>query len=183
MIRALTLSLSAIALAAPMAHAATDGDWWTDPVKGLAFLALLIFFAIVWRAGGFKAMFAAIDKRGADIDARIQEASTLRDQAKKMLADAERQQKRAVEEAQKIVDQAQTDAEAMLAQAEKDLEERITRRKAQADARIARAEAEAVDEVRAAAVDAATRAVRDMLTTSKADTFDAAAAEIEKALS
>lgn len=183
MIRALILSASVAALGAPLAYAATDGPWYTDPVKGLALLALIIFFAIVWRAGGFKVIFGALDKRGAEIEARIEEAKTLRDQAKKMLADAERQQKRATEEAKKIVDQAHSDAEAMLAQAEKDLEERITRRKAQADARIARAEAEAVEEVRTAAVDAATRAVRDMLTSSKTDSFDTAATEIEKALS
>jgi F-type H+-transporting ATPase subunit b len=182
MIRVLALSLTTAALAAPMAHAATDGPWWTDPVKGLALLSLIIFFAIVWRAGAFKTIFGALDQRGSEIEARIEEAKTLRDQAKKVLADAERQQKRAAEEAQKIVAQAQVDAETMLAQAEKDLEERITRRKAQADARISRAEAEAVDEVRSAAVDAATRAVRDMLAGSKTDSFETAAAEIEKAL-
>ena len=47
MIRVLALSLTTAALAAPMAHAATDGPWWTDPVKGLALLSLIIFFEFI----------------------------------------------------------------------------------------------------------------------------------------
>jgi len=177
------LTLLALAATAPSAVAATDGPWYTDPAKGLALLALVIFFAIVWRFGGFKLIANGIDSRGESIQARLDEAKDLRDQATKMLAEAERAQKQATDQASQIVAQAKTDAEAMLKQAEVDIKDRIARREAQAEARIARAEAEAAAEVREAAADAATRAARDLLSKSAADPFDSALSEVEKALS
>ncbi|MEM1106644.1 MAG: F0F1 ATP synthase subunit B [Pseudomonadota bacterium] len=181
--RALALSAGLSAFA-PAATAATDGPWYTDPAKGFALLALVIFFAIVWRAGGFKLMMGALDNRKIEVQSRIDEAKDLRDQATKMLAEAERKQDQAIKNAQKIVEQAKTDAEAMLLRAEDDIRERISRREAQAEARIARAEAEAAAEVRQAAADAATKAARDLLSKAPpAKQFTAALSEIEKALS
>lgn len=177
------ITLVAGALLAPAAAAATDGPWYTDPAKGLALLALIIFFAIVWRAGGFRLMANGIDSRGQEIEARMNEAKSLRDQATKMLAEAERAQQQAADEAGRIVEQAKTDAEAMLAQAEIDIKDRIARREAQAEARIARAEADAAAQVREAAANAATQAARNLLSASKSDPFDAALSEVEKALS
>jgi len=180
--RVALVTLTALALA-PAAAAATDGPWYTDPAKGFALLSLIIFFAIVWRAGGFRLIATALDSRGAQIQARINEAKELRDSATKMLAEAERKQKQATEDAGKIVAQARADAEAMLKQAEADIKDRIARREAQAEARIARAEAEAAAEVREAAANAATRAARDLMSKSPpADQFDKALDEVEKAL-
>jgi len=177
------LLLPALALA-PVAAAATDGPWYTDPAKGFALLSLVIFFAIVWRFGGFRLITGALDKRGEEIGARMAEAKTLRDQATKLLAEAERKQKQASEEAEKIIAQARMDAKAMLEQADRDLTDRIARREAQAEARIARAEAEAAAEVRRAAADAATRAARDILSGSQGPSqFNKALGEVEKALS
>lgn len=181
--RVIGLSLAA-ATFAPVALAATDGPWYTDPAKGLALLALIIFFAIVWRAGGFGLMANGIDARGKEIASRMDEAKDLRDQATKMLAEAERKQKQATEEASRIVAQAKSDAEAMLTQAEADIKDRIARREAQAESRIARAEADAAAEVREAAANAATKAARALLSSkAPADQFDAALGEVEKALS
>jgi len=177
--------LAALAItSAPVAAAATDGPWWSDPAKGFALLSLIIFFAIVWRSGGFKIITGALDKRGEDIQSRIDEAKALRDQATAMVAEAKRKQKEASEEAQAIVEQAKKDAEAMVAQAKDDLAARIERREALAEARIARAEEEAAAEVRKAAADAATEATRRLLASSGTgdDVFDRAAGEIEKAL-
>lgn len=180
-----TTSLAlALATFAPIAAAATDGPWYADPAKGFALLALVIFFAIVWRAGGFAIMAKGIDSRGQQIQARINEAKDLRDQATKMLAEAERKQKQAADEAKRIIAQANADAEALLKQAEQDIKDRIARREAQAEARIARAEAEAAAEVREAAANAATKAARALLSASApADQFDTALGEVEKALS
>ena len=177
------LTVSALAGAAGLpASAATDGPWYTDP-KYFALLALIIFFAIVWRAGGFRLIFGALDKRGSDIQARIDEAKTLRDQASKMLAEAERQQKVANDEARQIIERAQADAEALRERALADLEARVARREAQAEARIARAREEAAADVRRAAADAATDAARKLLKDdSSFDPFDTAADQIERAL-
>lgn len=177
--------LAALALStAPVAAAATDGPWWSDPAKAFAIIALVVFFAIVWRFGGFKLITGALDKRGEDIQARIDEAKALRDQATAMVAEAKRKQKEASEEAEAIVAQAKKDAEAMVAQAKEDLAARIERREALAEARIARAEEEAAAEVRKAAADAATEATRRLLASSGTgdDVFERAAGEIEKAL-
>ncbi|MEO0465068.1 MAG: ATP F0F1 synthase subunit B [Pseudomonadota bacterium] len=180
----ISLLIAAALALAPTAAAATDGPWWSDPAKGFALLSLIIFFAIVWRAGGFKTITGMLDKRSEDIQSRITEAKALRDQATAMVADAKRKQKEATEEASAIVAQAKKDAEAMVAQAKQDLSARIERREALAEARIARAEEEAAAEVRKAAADAATEATRRLLASSGTgdDVFERAAAEIEGAL-
>ena len=86
--------------------------------------------------------------------------------------------------AEAIIEQAKRDAKMMLEEAKKDLTDKIARREAQAVARIARAEAEAADEVRRAAADAATEAARRVMADQTGvDQFEAAAREIEKALS
>lgn len=155
-----------------------------DTVTHLVFLGILIFFAIIWRVGAFKAVFGGLDKRADTIKAQLEEAASLREQASEALALAERRQQDADKEAEAIIEQAKADAKAMLEEAKKDLADKIARREAQAANRIARAEAEAANEVRRAAADAATEAARRVMAEqSSADLFEAAAREIEKALS
>ena len=142
------------------------------------------FLLIVWRVGGFKAMTSGLDKRAETIAAQLNEAKDLREAANKMLADAERQQKQADKDAQEIVAQAKKDAELLMKDAREGLAQRLERREAVAEARIAQAENEATAEVRRAAADAATKAAQSILAEkSGADQFEAAAKEIEKALS
>lgn len=184
-------SAALIGQAAFAAETAKDGNaFWsgfvysfTDHVTNTAFAALVVFLAIVWRLGAFKAMMSALDSRATNIEAELNEARDLRERATKALADAERRQKDADEEAKAIVAQAKADAKNMMEQARKDLEQRLKRREALAESRIARAEADAADQVRRAAADAATRAARSILSEdSSVDQFDRAAGEIEKAL-
>ena len=188
-------AFSIAGLSAPAAFAASSAEdsnaFWggfaysfTDPVTITAFGALLAFFAIVWRVGGFKTITTALDDRAAAIEKELNDARDLRERATKALADAEQRQKDADEEAKAIVAQAKADAKDMMAQARKDLDDRLKRREALAEARITRAEAEAADDVRRAAADAATCAARSILSEeSGADQFDKAADDIEKALS
>ncbi|MEM0984671.1 MAG: F0F1 ATP synthase subunit B [Pseudomonadota bacterium] len=179
---ALTATIFLTFTAAP-AVAATGLETFSDPVKGLALLALIIFFAICWRAGAFRLIGNALDERGKTIEAQIEEARSLREEAAKMLADAERKQKAAEDDAKAILEQARTDAKTMMETARGDLKQRLVRREALAEARIARAEAEAAADVRKAAADAATQAARTLLSGDAAtDQFDAAADTIEKAL-
>ena len=172
-----------IAAAAPMAHAAAPGTpWYADPAKHLAMVSLILFFVVVWRAGGFKFALGALDKRADGIAAQIEEAKALRDKAAKMLGDAERRQKAAQDEAEQIIAQARQDADAMMAEARAELQERMARREALAESRISRAEQEAAEDVRRAAADAATEAARRILKADKNEQFDAAADALEKAL-
>ena len=179
------LAVSPAALAAPAEHGQdTLLTPFTDTVTNLVMIGILIFFVIVWRAGAFKTVFGGLDSRAAVIKKELEEAANLREQAAEALALAERRQQDADKEAEAIIEQAKRDAKSMLEEARKDLADKITRREAQAASRIARAEMEAADEVRRAAADAATEAARRVMAQqSSADQFEAAAREIEKALS
>lgn len=185
---ALVAALSALILA-PAAYAAEGHGEdtlltpFTDTVTNLVMIGILIFLAIVWRAGAFKTVLGGLDSRADGIKKELEEAASLREQAAEALAHAERRQQDADKEAEAIIEQAKRDAKAMLEEARKDLTDKIARREAQAAARIARAEAEAANEVRRAAADAATEAARRVMAEqSSVDQFEAAAREIEKAL-
>ncbi|MEM1389541.1 MAG: ATP F0F1 synthase subunit B [Pseudomonadota bacterium] len=187
------------ALAAPIALAADSyGDkprdeavgfgyltyGFTDVTTMIALAALVVFLTFVWYVGGFKLIFGALDKRADTIRNQLEEAKTLREEAAKALAEAERKAKEADELADDIVKRAKADAEAMMKQAQVDLETKVNRREAQAEARIARAEADAAADVRRAAADAATEAARTIISKSDDadDLFDKALSEIETRL-
>lgn len=182
----LTLALSGL-LISPAAFAASEKasgpfGWLMDPVTNTAFAAMVTFLLVVWKVGGFKTIFGALDKRAEAIAAELEQAKKLREEATKALASAERAQAEADKEAEAIIAQAKTDAEAMMVDARKELADRLARREASAEQRIARAAQEAEEEVRRAAADAATAAAKDILST-QGEFFESAASEIEKALS
>lgn len=182
----LSLVLACV-VASPAAFAASEKasgpfGWLMDPVTNTAFAAMVAFLLVVWRVGGFKTIFGALDKRAEAIAAELEQAKNLREEAAKALASAERAQAEADKEAEAIIAQAKTDADAMMADARKDLADRLARREASAEQRIARAAQEAEEEVRRAAADAATAAAKEILS-KDGDFFDNAASEIEKALS
>ena len=179
----LVLSIAPAALAAGEGHD-TLLTPFSDLVTHLVFIGILIFFVIVWRFGAFKTVLGGLDSRAEGIKKELEEAANLREQAAEALALAERRQQDADKEAEAIIEQAKRDAKVMLEEAKKELADKIARREAQAAARIARAEAEAASEVRRAAADAATEAARRVMAEqTSVDQFEAAAREIEKALS
>lgn len=158
-------------------------EFLTHDATNVAFLAMAGFLLIVWRVGGFKAIISGLDNRAETIKNQLDEAKDLREAAAKMLADAERKQKQADKDAQEIVAQAKQDAEILMKGARENLAQRLERREAVAEARIQQAENEATAEVRRAAADAATQAAQSILADkSGTDQFEAAAKEIEKAL-
>ena len=170
----------------PLAHAAGDAKtpWYADPVTATAFAALIIFLIIVALVGGFKTIFGKLDERAAGIQAQIDEARALREEASKLMADAKKKAKEADAAAEDIIKRAKADADAMMRQAKADLKAKVARREAQAEARIARAESEAAAGVKRIAADAATQAARTILAGSgETDAlFDKALGEIDKRL-
>ncbi len=186
-----TVSMMAVALAAPLAFAAeTSGDHkeglltpFTDPVTHTVTASILVFLFIAWRMGAFKAMTSGLDSRATKIRNELEEAASLREQAAAALAQAEQRAQDADREAETLIEQAKQDAKRIMEDARKDMAEKLARREAQAEARIVRAEMEAASEVRRAAADAATEAARKILTAGKSgDAFDRAVGEIERAL-
>jgi F-type H+-transporting ATPase subunit b len=121
-------------------------------------VAFLIFVAIVWKVGGFSALVAGLDKRGAKIKAELEDARILREEAQRVLADYQKKRLAAEAEAAEIVRTAKVEAERMAAEAHAKLTDFVARRTKMAEQKIAQAEAQATADVRAAAADAAVKA-------------------------
>lgn len=173
-------------LATPAAFAAGDEavKWYADPVTATAMAALVVFLMIAGWMGAFKAVTSSLDSRASGIQDQINEAKALREEAAKLMEDAERKAKEADDAAKDIVKRAKSDADNLMKTAKADLDARVARRETQAEQRIARAEAEAASDVRRAAADAATKAASDILSGSdqSSDQFDKALKEIDSRL-
>jgi F-type H+-transporting ATPase subunit b len=129
----------------------------------LAFVALVIFFAILGRLGIHKQITKSLDDRAAGIAKELAEAHRLRAEAERLLASYEAKRIEAEAEAAATLAQAHKDAEAMTAEARKSLEDALRRRMKQAEERIARAEAQALADIRGATTDAAVNAASKLL--------------------
>jgi F-type H+-transporting ATPase subunit b len=125
-------------------------------------ISMAILIALVWKPAS-RAITSALDERAVRIRSELDEARRLREEAEQLLADYRRQESDAVAQAQAIVAHAKEEAERLAAQAASDLEQALARRQRLAEERIAQAEARAAAEVRAAAVDTAIAAARDVI--------------------
>lgn len=129
-------------------------------------VAFLLFVLILFYVGAHKKVTDALDSRSAKIKAELEEASRLRDEAQKLLADYKRKQSEAEREAQAIVTEARAEAERVAAEAKTKVEDFVARRTKMAETKIGQAEAQALADVRAAAADAAVAAAERILTGS-----------------
>ncbi len=127
------------------------------------FFALLVIIGAALYFGIHKTIAKALDGRADAIRAELDAAKTLREEAQTLLASYQRKQAEAEEQAKTIVKQARKDAENMAAQARKDLQERLERKAEQAEAKIANAEAQALSDVKARAVDLASKAAEQII--------------------
>lgn len=158
--RILTLIL---ALAGTSASAAGDSFFSlanTDFVVLLAFLlfiGILVYFKVPALLGGM------LDRRADTIQAELDEARALREEAQALLASYERKQRDVRDQAARIVEQAKREAEAAAEQARTDLGASIDRRVAAAEEQIGQAEANAVKEVRDRAVAVSIAAARQII--------------------
>ncbi|NGQ93341.1 F0F1 ATP synthase subunit B [Rhodobacter sp. HX-7-19] len=174
--------LSAVlALAASPAFAAGDKPFFslgnTDFVVTIAFLVfvgILIYFKVPGKIADL------LDARAGQIKAELEEARTLRDEAKALLASYEKKQKDVLEQSERIVASAKEEAMTAAEQAKADLKAAIARRLAAAEDQIASAEASAIREVREKAIAVAVAAAGDVL--AKQMTAEGAAASIDAAI-
>src|SRR5258708_24922655 len=118
-------------------------------------VAFVIFVGILIYVGVPKMMLAALDDRGKRVQAELDEARRLKEEAQKLLAEYQGKQKRAESEAASIIEGAKAEAERIASEAKTKLEEFVARRTKMAETKIAQAEAQAVAQVRAAAARAA----------------------------
>ncbi len=132
-----------------------------------AFVALVLFFVIVWYAGAHKKAGAALDNRASLIEKELADAKQLRLDAEKLLADYKQKAIDAEREAADIIASAKSQASEYAADAAKKLNETITRRTKQAETKIAQAQANAVKEVRGHATDLAIAAAGNLIAAQK----------------
>jgi F-type H+-transporting ATPase subunit b len=126
-------------------------------------VAFLIFLGIVAWAGGFRTMLQALDARGKRVQAELDEARRLREEAARVLADYRTRREEAEREADAIVASAREEAERVSRETHERMQEFVTRRTAAAETKIAQAEQQAFAQVRAAAADAAVRVSETIL--------------------
>lgn len=120
-------------------------------------VAFVIFCAIVWYVGGFKQITDAIDARGRLVQAELDQAKRLREEAAAVLADYTRRRDEAERDAEAMVAAAREEAERVAREAHERMTDFVARRTAAAEAKIAQAEVQATQQVRAAAAEAAVK--------------------------
>jgi F-type H+-transporting ATPase subunit b len=129
-------------------------------------VAFLIFVGILVYVGVPKMLLGALDDRAKRVQAELDEARRLKEEAQKLLAEYKAKQRQADEEAVAIIEGAKAEAERIAAESKTKMEEFVARRTKMAETKIAQAEAQAIADVRAAAAEAAVTAAEKILTST-----------------
>jgi F-type H+-transporting ATPase subunit b len=136
-----------------------DPETWV----AIAFVILMVVFGYL---GVFKKAMAALDHRADRIKAELDDATRLKQEAAKVLADYKARTASAEREAADIIANARSEAERIATEAKAKVEDFVARRTKTAEGKIALAEAQAVADVRAAAAEAAVQAASTILSQS-----------------
>ncbi len=141
-------------------------DFWVA-VAFFALIGIFVYFGVP------AVMGKALDRRSARIQAELDEARRLKEEAAALVADYRGRRAAAEREAQEIVTAATAEAERVAAESKAKLEDFVARRTKAAESKIAMAEAQAMADVRAAAADAAVAAASSIMAQSvKGDVAD-----------
>ncbi len=137
-------------------------DYFYDPANWVAiatvmFVGLIVYLKVPSMVG------EALDKRAREIADELNAARRLRDEAQSLLASYQRRTANAGKEVEEIVEQARAEAARMSSEMQVSLAAQAERRGKMVEEKIAQAEALAIQEVRAAAVDAAVSAARALI--------------------
>ena len=136
-----------------------DPETWV----AVAFVILMVVFGYV---GVFKSAMTALDHRADRIKAELDDATRLKQEAAKVLADYKARTASAEREAADIIANARSEAERIATEAKAKMEDFVARRTKTAESKIALAEAQALADVRAAAAEAAVQAASTILSQS-----------------
>ncbi|HEY0436846.1 MAG TPA: ATP F0F1 synthase subunit B [Phenylobacterium sp.] len=135
----------------------TNAHFWV----GLAFV---VFIGILVLAGVHKLAWKALGDQGVQVQARLDEANKLREEAQALLARIQADREQSEKLAAEIMANAQEQAQRMQSEAQERLAEQIERRGQLAERRIATAEAQAAADVKAAAGELAAQMAEQVLT-------------------
>ena len=133
-----------------------EADFWVA-VAGLLFVGLLIY------GGVHKKVTDALDARRHQVEAELEEARRLKEEAQSIVAEYQRKRGEAEREAEALIANAQAEGERYAAEAKAKMDEFVARRTKMAEGKIAQAEAQALADVRSAAADAAVSAATEVL--------------------
>jgi F-type H+-transporting ATPase subunit b len=136
-----------------------DPETWV----AVAFVILMVVFGYL---GVFKKAMVALDHRADRIKAELDDATRLKQEATKVLADYKARSATAEREAADIIANAKSEAERIATEAKAKMEDFVARRTKTAESKIALAEAQALADVRAAAAEAAVQAASTILSQS-----------------
>ncbi|MDE0782067.1 MAG: F0F1 ATP synthase subunit B [Planktomarina sp.] len=157
------LTVVLITLMASPAFAASGPFISLRNTNFVVMIAFAIFIGIILYLGVPKMLGGLLDKRAAAIKAELDEAKSLREEAKALLASYEKKQTEVQAQAERILEAAKAEAAAAAEQAKADIVSSVARRLAAAEDQIASAKASAVKEVRDQAIVVAIGAARDII--------------------
>ena len=136
-----------------------EAEFWVAAAT-ILFLVVLFYFAV------HKQIFDALDSRRARIQAELDEARRLKEEAQKLVAEYKAKQKEAEGEAEALIEGARAESERYAQEMHEKMDDFVTRRTKMAEVKIAQAETQAMADVRAAAADAAVTAASGILAQS-----------------
>jgi len=177
----IALSAASPALAASGPFFSLSNTNFVVLIAFLLFVGVLLYLKVPALLGGM------LDKRAEGIQAELDEARVLREEAQTLLASYERKQKEVQDQADRIVTHAKVEAGEAAEQAQADLKVSIARRMKAAEDQIASAQASAVKDVRDQAIVVAVAAAKDVVAKqmdakSGAQLIDDAITEVEAKL-
>jgi F-type H+-transporting ATPase subunit b len=136
-----------------------EAEFWVA-ASTILFLLVLIYFGV------HKQIFDALDSRRARIQAELDEARRLKEEAQKLVAEYKAKQKEAEGEAKALIEGARAESERYAQEMREKMDDFVARRTKMAEVKIAQAETQAMADVRAAAADAAVTAASGILAQS-----------------
>lgn len=157
------LSVILFALMASPALAASGPFFSLYNTNFVVTIAFVCFVSVVLYLGVPKMLAKMLDARADGIRAELEEARSLREEAKALLSSYEKKQTEVQEQADRILEAARVEAAAAAEQAKADIVTSVARRLVAAEEQIASAEAAAVKEVRDQAIVVAVGAARDII--------------------
>lgn len=141
---------------APLTELLLDAHFWVG-------VALVLFMLVLVRVGVHKLAWNALGDRGKQIQAQLDEAIRLRQEAQGLLDQIKVEREQAEVAAKDMLASAKDDAKRLQVEAKIKLEEQIKRRADLAERKIANAEAQAQAQVKAAAADLAAQMAENVL--------------------
>ncbi|HEX6741281.1 MAG TPA: hypothetical protein VF079_05745 [Sphingomicrobium sp.] len=143
-----------------------------DPGGWVAIAMLVVFAVFIWKRVP-SAIGKALDDKIALIRNQLAEAESLRKEAEALKAEYAKKAKSADKDRDALLERARHEADEIVAKAKSDAEALVERRTRMAEDKIAAEERAAVEQLRAAAADAATKAAARLI----AERHDAATDE------